>query len=159
MAGIRLRSETTMARGHRQLEHLLRRAGFGASISDLTKYQDLSVNVVTDLLLNARNDDEVDRRIGEPGYVSVTTRGRFSPDTNIEDARQRWLFRMVHSQRPLQEKMALFWHNHFATAYSKISGVVGGAQATKMMALKPGALPGPRGQIELFREFALGNFR
>ena len=28
-----------------------------------------------------------------------------------------------------------------------------------MMALKPGDLPGPPGQIELFRRFALGNFR
>ena len=51
----------------------------------------------------------------------------FSPSTVINDARQRWLFRMVHTRRPLQEKMALFWHNHFATAYSKIANAVGGA--------------------------------
>ena len=38
---------------------------------------------------------------------------------------------MVHSQRPLQEKMALFWHNHFATAYSKIAGAVGPERATQ----------------------------
>ena len=66
---------------------------------------------------------------------------------------------MVHSERPLQEKMALFWHNHFATAYSKVAGTVGGLQGTKMMALKPGDLPGPQGQIELFRQYALGSFR
>ena len=29
---------------------------------------------------------------------------------------------MLHSPRPLEEKMALFWHNHFATAYSKLAG-------------------------------------
>jgi uncharacterized protein (DUF1800 family) len=148
-----------MARGHKQLEHLLRRAGFGASISDLTKYQDLSVNVVTDLLLNPGNDDDVDKRIGQPGYVSVTTRGTFSPNTNIEDARQRWLFRMVHSENPLVEKMALFWHNHFATAYSKVAGFGGALQGTRMMAGKPGEVQGPPGQIELFRQFAMGNFR
>ena len=28
-----------------------------------------------------------------------------------------------------------------------------------MMALKAGELPGPQGQIELFRQYALGNFR
>ena len=68
----------------------------------------------------------MDSKIGQPDYVSVDDARRpFSPNTNIEDARQRWLFRMVHSQRPLQEKMALFWHNHFATAYSKIAGAVG----------------------------------
>ena len=55
--------------------------------------------------------------------------------------------------------MALFWHNHFATAYSKLTGAYNAVQATKMMALKPGDLPGPPGQIELFRRFALGNFR
>jgi uncharacterized protein (DUF1800 family) len=66
---------------------------------------------------------------------------------------------MVHSPRPLQEKMALFWHNHFATAYSKLAGLVGAIQATKMMALTPGDLPGPRGQLELFRDHALGSFR
>jgi uncharacterized protein (DUF1800 family) len=147
-----------MARGHQQLEHLLRRAGFGASISDLTKYQDLSVNVVVDLLLNPGNDD-VDQKIGQAGYVSVTTRGTFSPNTNIEDARQRWLFRMVHSENPLVEKMALFWHNHFATAYSKVAGFGGALQGTRMMAGKPGEVQGPPGQIELFRRFAMGNFR
>jgi uncharacterized protein (DUF1800 family) len=55
--------------------------------------------------------------------------------------------------------MALFWHNHFATAYSKIVGMVPAVLATKMMALKPGELPGPRGQYELFREEGMGSFR
>ena len=67
---------------------------------------------------------------------------------------------MVHTERPLQEKMALFWHNHFATAYSKINGVYGSTEAARMMAAKPSEDPGRvRGQIELFREYALGNFR
>jgi hypothetical protein len=148
-----------MARGHRQLEHLLRRAGFGASTDDLANYSDLSMSVVTDFLLNVDEDDDVDRNIGASNYVGVTTRGAFSPNTNIEDARQRWLFRMVHSTNPLQEKMALFWHNHFATAYSKVAGFAGSLQGTRMMAGKPGDVPGPPGQIELFRQFALGNFR
>ena len=103
--------------------------------------------------------DDVDIKIGQPDYINVTARGPFSPNTNIEDARQRWLFRMVHSRRPLQEKMALFWHNHFATAYSKIAGTFGAIQGTKMMALKAGELPGPQGQIETFREKGLGSFR
>jgi uncharacterized protein (DUF1800 family) len=148
-----------MARGNLQLEHLLRRAGFGASRNDLVAYADLSPTVVTDLLLNVDEDEDVDQFIGAPEYVSVTRRGAFSPNTNIEDARQRWLFRMIHSTNPLQEKMTLFWHNHFATAYSKVAGFAGGLQAARMMAGKPGEVPGPPGQIELFRQHALGNFR
>ena len=66
---------------------------------------------------------------------------------------------MIHTRRPLQEKMALFWHNHFATAYSKLNVDSGATQAAKMMAYTPGALRGPLGQIELFRQNALGNFR
>ena len=101
----------------------------------------------------------MDARIGDSAYVGVTSRGQFSPNIRIEDARQRWLFRMVHSQRPLQEKMALFWHNHFATTHTKVAAAAGFVQGTKMLALKSGELPGPQGQLELFRQFALGNFR
>ena len=80
--------------------------------------------------------DDVDARIGRPDHAQVTSRDLFSPDINIDDARQRWLFRMIHTRRPLQEKMALFWHNHFATAYSKLIADSGAMQAAKMMALQ-----------------------
>jgi uncharacterized protein (DUF1800 family) len=150
-----------MARGNWHVEHLLRRAGFGPNADDLARFEDSAVPIVVDHLVEYdRQADDVDSKIGQSSYVSVTTRGgQFAPNTSIEDARQRWLFRMVHSERPLEEKMALFWHNHFATTYSKVSGVVGAVQGTKLLALKSGELPGPEGQLELFRRFALGNFR
>ena len=149
-----------MARSETGVEHLLRRAGFGASQDDLKAFEDTSTSGVLQYLLDyERQPDDVDSKMGDPAYASITAGDGFSPNLNIEHARQRWLFRMVHSKRPLQEKMALFWHNHFATAYSKIAGLVGGAQATRMMALKADELPGPQGQIELFRSMALGSFR
>ena len=55
-------------------------------------------------------------RSASPATSASPRAGEFQPAVNINDARQRWLFRMVHTERPLQEKMALFWHNHFATA-------------------------------------------
>ena len=67
---------------------------------------------------------------------------------------------MVHTDRPLQEKMTLFWHNHFATGYTKLAGLVGTAEATRYMAAKPTEDPGQvRGQIEMFRDMALGSFK
>ena len=140
---------------------MFRRAAFGPDAEDLARFDEVPVSVVAAQLIDyERQPDDVDAKIGQSAYVGVTTRGgQFSPNTNIDDARQRWLFRMVHSQRPLQEKMALFWHNHFATTYSKVAGTYGAIQGTKMMALKTGELPGPQGQIELFRQYALGNFR
>jgi uncharacterized protein (DUF1800 family) len=48
---------------------------------------------------------------------------------------------MLYTQRPLQEKMTLFWHNHFATANSKVNN--------SALMLQ---------QIQLFRDNGLGNF-
>src|SRR4029078_12289219 len=78
----------------------------------------------------------------------------------IVDARQRWLFRMVHAPNPLQEKMALFWHHHFATGFTKIQSALETADAVRVMAASPYNDPGSaRGQIELFRQQGLGSFR
>jgi uncharacterized protein (DUF1800 family) len=116
---------------------------------------------VIDSLLNYEQfPDNVDDFIHNPAFVGVTTRGQFAPNTVINDARQRELFRMIHGERQLQEKMALFWHNHFATAYSKLSGTVGSVHATKMMAGRADQVAGGvRGQYQLFRNMATGNFR
>lgn len=53
-----------------------------------------------------------------------------------------WANRMLASKRPLEEKMALFWHGHFATSEEKVRDY------RKMLL-----------QNELFREKGLGNFR
>jgi uncharacterized protein (DUF1800 family) len=155
------------SRREQEIDHLYRRAGFGASQAEVDAYASLSfasyAAAVARLLNYSEIPDDVDSFIGVPGYVGVTARSGsgFQPATNILDARQRWLFRMVHSRRPLQEKMALFWHNHFATAYTKVVGEIGSsALATRMFAAKPeDDASRTMGQIELFRENALGNFR
>lgn len=53
-----------------------------------------------------------------------------------------WAHRMLNSSRPLQEKMALFWHGHFATNEEKVRDY------RKMLQ-----------QVELFQREGLGNFR
>jgi uncharacterized protein (DUF1800 family) len=145
-----------------QFEHLLRRGGFGARPDELEAYRRLGIADAIDSLVNyERIVDDADTKIGQSGYAQVAAPGRlFSPNTVITDAQQRWLFRMLHSSRPLQEKMTLFWHNHFATAYTKLAGAVGAADATRYMAAKRAEDPGGvRGQIELLRDNALGNFQ
>ena len=52
-----------------------------------------------------------------------------------------WAERMLDTDRPLQEKMALFWHGHFATAENKVRDY------RKML-----------GQIDMFQRHATGNF-
>ena len=53
-----------------------------------------------------------------------------------------WAQRMLVTQRPLAEKMALFWHGHFATHEDKVR------DHRKMLQ-----------QVELFQRQGLGNFR
>ena len=53
---------------------------------------------------------EVMHDIG-PDYIDFTDMGSVS---------KWWVYRMLHTQRPLEEKMTLFWHGHFATAYYKV---------------------------------------
>jgi uncharacterized protein (DUF1800 family) len=122
----------------------------------------MSIDQVIDRLLNYESlSTDHDSKIGQPEYVGITTQAGqpFSPNTLINDARQRWLFRMIHSQRPLEEKMAMFWHNHFATAYSKIAGAVGQERATRMMDNDPSSLAGSEpGMIQKLRQFATGSF-
>src|SRR6202040_506926 len=104
---------------------------------ELQLYGRLSTTSAVDTLLNYTTvPDDVDSRLQQPGYLGVTARGQFSPNSNITDARQRWLFRMVHTDRPLQEKMALFWHDHFATGYNKIAGALNATEATRYLATK-----------------------
>ena len=148
-----------MAVDDQLIEHLLRRAGFGASADDLATFTSLSYSQAVDRLVDYDAiPDTVDTNIGQAGFVGTTSQGAFAPNTVVDDARQRWLFRMVHSPRPLQEKMTLFWHNYFATGFSKISGAVKSQNATRLMAAKASEDPQQqRGQIELLRDNALGN--
>ena len=53
-----------------------------------------------------------------------------------------WANRMLTSPRPLQEKMALFWHGHFASNEAKVRDY------RKLL-----------GQLELFQKQGMGNFR
>jgi uncharacterized protein (DUF1800 family) len=142
--------------------HLYRRAGFGLPSAEVERlatarsYRDL----VDSLLVFDPAAVDVDGFIGSPGYVGTTATSRFQPNVNIGHARQRWLFRLVHARAPLREKMALVWHHHFATAYSKIQGTYGSADATRLMAARAAEdTAGQHGQIERLRDHALGSFR
>ena len=147
-----------MARPDPQVEHLLRRAGFGVSQSDKDRFpQGVPFRHALDWLVAYPGETDVDGAIGKIGALG--TSGGFAPNTNITHARQRWLFRMVHSPAPLLERMALLWHHHFATGYNKIAGIYGTADGARMMDAKPEDDPTHQmGQIEKLRRGAFGSF-
>jgi uncharacterized protein (DUF1800 family) len=99
---------------------------------------------------------EAAKRDGKALGIDVKPEGsrRMQPVTNqffywlrasqLETGRlgQWWANRMVASDRPFIEKMALFWHGHFATSEEKIRDV------RKMQQ-----------QLSLYQNMGLGNFR
>src|SRR5436309_3543184 len=95
--------------------HLLRRAGFGARPDELDRYAALGYEgAVAGLLVPGSVDDSATTDL------IANAEAQLNADTQIVDGQGLWLLRMLYTQRPLQEKMALFWHNHFATGVQKV---------------------------------------
>lgn len=62
-------------------------------------------------------------------------------DARLNDGQASWAWRMQYSPNPFREKLALFWHNFFATGLKKVE-----------------VLPLMLKQIELFRTLGTGSF-
>jgi len=106
--------------------HLLRRTGFGAT------------RAAAESLFNdhATLADAVDSLLDfEPSKFKPG--GRY-----VEDIHNKWVKYMVKTRLQLQERLVLFWHDHFATSYDKVGDV-------KLMAL----------QNRLFRINCKGDFK
>ena len=144
------------------IEHLLRRAGFGVSPADKERFPaGVPYRQAVDWLVSYPGSTDVDASIGTPGFMGITASGGFAPNTNIAHARQRWLFRMVHSPAPLLERLTLLWHHHFATGYNKVAAAFGSAaDGARLMDAKPSEDPARQmGQIDMLRRGAFGSFR
>ena len=110
--------------------HLLSRAGFGGKPQEVARYAKRSQISCVAVLLRPKPS-----RAKGPGVDDKDT------DSLIKLA-QWWAKRMAtQSSRRVDEKMALFWHDHFATQYSVVKNV-------REMSL----------QNRTFREFGMGSF-
>ena len=100
---------TTTANQLAQIAHLMRRAGFGSTRAELEALASKGYEAAVDDLVHPERfpeveEDVIERYYGGEGYPIFAG---------------IWIFRMLNSQRPLQEKMALFWHHVFATGVTK----------------------------------------
>ena len=120
------------------MAHLMRRAGFGASRDELEERVAKGYEATVEELL----EPEVN---GIPpfheGILYRHFQGFRNPGNPL-NMQSNWMYRMINTPRPLEEKMVLFWHHVFATGYSKVDN------GNQMLA-----------QIETFRRYALGNYR
>ena len=118
------------------LAHLMRRAGVGATRDELEALAERPYEAVVEDLLHPERFPEPEDDVLYRYFPQMT-----SPDTPVASA-GRWVYRMVNTERPLEEKMALFWHHVFATAWFKGEHMLSMAE-----------------QIQSFREHGLGKMR
>lgn len=97
-----------------QIGHLLRRAGFGATASELSMYSNLGYQGAVDRLLNYQqvDDSAMEKRLQALNLDL----------SNRQDQQRWWLLRMAWTQRPLLEKMTLFWSGVLTSSFRKVGG-------------------------------------
>ena len=117
----------------RRLGHLLRRAGFGASQQEMERYRQLGLDGTIEHLLEYE-------RVDDSG-LEERLAGMELDVEHLSSLQRWWFLRMVYTQRPLQEKMTLFWHGILTSAFFKV-----------------GRGPRMHQQNELFRGHALGRY-
>jgi len=117
--------------------HLHRRAGFAAPWAQLQRDLASGPEDAIGELLNATASG----RSGELDVMAETIGDAAIASGNPQRLKAWWLYRMVTTSDPLEERLALMWHNHFATSNRKVKN-----------------LPLMRQQNELFRSLGRGQF-
>ena len=97
------------------MAHLMRRAGFGASREELESRSLLGYEETVEELLAPSLQDPVDRYRFLRYYPMW-----WKPGTMGGLGQAEWVWTMISTKAPLQEKMCLFYHNIFATGVAKV---------------------------------------
>ncbi|MBQ11945.1 MAG: hypothetical protein CMJ45_10380 [Planctomyces sp.] len=121
-----------------QMAHLMRRAGFGATREELERYVAMGYEATVEELI----DPPQDMPAG-----NMTLLLRYMPNCLLpggvpQPGQYNWMFNMITTKRPLEEKVALFWHHVFATGNSKIDN------CDQMLE-----------QLVMFRRYGMGSYR
>jgi uncharacterized protein (DUF1800 family) len=119
-----------------EMAHLFRRAGFGARRDELEAAVAKGYEATLEELLHPEAQPDIDHDLIWRYWVDIKESRQIIP------AQSYWVYRMINSKRPLEEKMALFWHHLFATGFAKLN--------------HPGAM---LQQVAMFREYGLGDLR
>ena len=128
-------AKTLVSEKRSLVAHLMRRAGFGATQKELDDLENQAYDDIVDSILDP----------GDSNHLPEFFIRRFHTEVHEQRvgpwAAKEWLYRMVTTETPILEKIALFWHGIFATGYAKTN------QARALSV-----------QIDMFRKFGLGKF-
>jgi len=95
------------------MAHLMRRAAFGAPYEELETRAAKGYEATVEELLQPEN---------QPDGIDMDVLERYFAEWQgmIAGGPALWTWRMINSKRPLEEKIALFWHGILCTGSSKI---------------------------------------
>ncbi len=127
-------SKMALQTEQQKIAHLLRRFGLGASESELDFYGKGGLTAAINRLLDF---ESVEDNWPFPLELGATAKGNIP----MRAVQAFWYSRLIATNRPLQERLTIFWHDHFATSGAKV--VVG---------------PAMHNHIEVLRQNALGSF-
>ena len=118
------------------MAHLMRRAGFGATREELESYISQGYEEAVERLLHPEQSPVWEEDVYIRSFPDLQDRTAAEPNEIY------WAYRMVATQRPLEEKLALFWHGILCS---------GGGKADNTLQVSH--------QIEMFRQHGMGSFR
>ena len=117
------------------MAHLMRRAGFGAPYSEVEARAAKGYEATVEELLHPEGQPDVEKDVMERYYSD------WRELQNLETVQGYWTYRMINTPRPLEEKIALFWHGILCTGNSKCEN---GRQQIL--------------ELEMFRRLGMGSF-
>ena len=117
------------------MAHLMRRAGFGVPYEELQERAAKGYEATVEELLHPEN---------QPDGIEMDVLERYFTEWRefLAGGPTYWTWRMINSRRPLEEKIALFWHGILCTGSSKV-------QHAKQQLV----------EFDMFRRCGLGSFR
>ncbi|MGE0479306.1 MAG: DUF1800 family protein [Phycisphaerae bacterium] len=145
---------------HAAAAHLLRRAGFGGTPEEVDRLVALGLSGAVESLVNYQKTEydtpaafipelvrepynrAILRAAGDEERRKLIAERQMAERRAHEETRLWWLDRMIHSPRPFEEKLTLFWHGHFTSGAREVRNAI-------FM----------KDQNELLRRYAAGNFR
>ena len=120
------------------MAHLMRRVGFGASRAELEAYVAKGYEAIVEELI----DPPVEQSAGKTAMLLRYQPACLLPGGGAIPGQFNWMYHMITTQRPLEEKMALFWHHVFATGNNKVDN------CDQMLE-----------QLVMLRKYGMGNYR
>lgn len=117
------------------MAHLMRRAGFGAPYAELETRAAKGYEATVEELLHPELQDDLE------DDIMMRYKTEWINKAALEGQQEEWTFRMINTKKPLEEKIALFWHGILCTGHAKCEN--------------------PKEQVkqfDMFRQLGLGNF-